>query len=252
MSVARRENDIACSLAPCGSWLKPGRLGAALLTLAAAACAGRPGNARVNPAPERYPVVPSPLSIEARPGEFRLDSATRIVLSDPASAELRVLAEMLAAPLRAASGGGLPLPVSHDRAHEGGAITIELISGAASVDSESYHLAVTPAGVTLSALRPVGLFHGLETIRQLLPPEVERAAPARWTIPAVVIDDTPRFPYRGVLLDVARWYYPAEFLEKVIDLLALYKLNTLHLHLTDDQGWRLEHIGRHRGGATRP
>jgi hexosaminidase len=108
------------------------------------------------------------------------------------------------------------------------------------VDSESYHLAVTQVEVTLSALRPVGLFHGLETIRQLLPPEVERAAPARWTIPAVVIEDTPRFPYRGVLLDVARWYYPPEFLEKVIDLLALYKLNTLHLHLTDDQGWRLE------------
>jgi hexosaminidase len=196
----------------------------------------------VNPAPERYPVVPSPLSIEARPGEFRLDSATRIFLSDPTSAELRALAEMLAAPLRAASGGVLPLPVSQDRAHEGvaDAITIGLIPGAASVDSESYHLAVTQVEVTLSALRPVGLFHGLETIRQLLPPEVERAAPARWRIPAVVIEDTPRFPYRGVLLDVARWYYPPEFLEKVIDLLALYKLNTLHLHLTDDQGWRLE------------
>ncbi len=94
--------------------------------------------------------------------------------------------------------------------------------------------------MTLSAPRPVGLVHGLETIRQLLPPELERAAPARWVIPSVTIDDAPRFPYRGVLLDVARWYYPPEFIEKVIDLLALYKLNTLHLHLTDDQGWRLE------------
>ncbi len=67
-----------------------------------------------------------------------------------------------------------------------------------------------------------------------------RAPPARWVIPAVEIEDAPRFRYRGILLDVARWYYPPEFLEKVIDLLALYKLNTLHLHLTDDQGWRLE------------
>lgn len=61
-----------------------------------------------------------------------------------------------------------------------------------------------------------------------------------WAIPAGVIDDAPRFPYRGLLLDVARWFYPPEFIKKVIDLLALYKLNVLHLHLTDDQGWRLE------------
>src|SRR5205085_6157980 len=67
-----------------------------------------------------------------------------------------------------------------------------------------------------------------------------RPGPARWVIPAVAIDDAPRFRYRGILLDVARWYYPPEFIEKVIDLLALYKLNTLHLHLTDDQAWRLE------------
>jgi len=66
------------------------------------------------------------------------------------------------------------------------------------------------------------------------------APPARWVIPAVEIDDAPRFRYRGILLDVARWFYPPEFIEKLIDLLALYKLNTLHLHLTDDQGWRLE------------
>src|SRR5262249_30027155 len=101
-------------------------------------------------------------------------------------------------------------------------------------------LVVTPHGITLSAPSSAGLFHGIETIRQLLPPELERGAPARWTIPSVVIDDAPRFPYRGILLDVARWYYPPEFIKKVIDLLPLYKLNILHLLLTDDQGWRLE------------
>ena len=112
--------------------------------------------------------------------------------------------------------------------------------GTGKVDSEGYHLTVTPKEATLSATSAVGIMHGLETIRQLLPPDVEHALPARWVIPAVEIDDAPRFPYRGVLLDVARWYYPPEFIEKVVDLLALYKLNTLHLHLTDDQGWRLE------------
>ena len=138
-------------------------------------------------------------------------------LSDTANTDLRALAEMLAAPLRAASGGALALPVSHSPIHERvtGAITIELVPSPTSADSESYHLVVTPRGVTLSAPRPVGLVHGLETIRQLLPPDLERAAPARWVIPSVIIDDAPRFPYRGVLLDLARWYYPPEFIEKV-------------------------------------
>jgi hexosaminidase len=66
------------------------------------------------------------------------------------------------------------------------------------------------------------------------------AAPARWAIPAVEIDDAPRFRYRGILLDVGRYYFRPEFLKELVDLLALYKFNTLQLHLTDDQGWRLE------------
>jgi hexosaminidase len=190
------------------------------------------------------------------------------MLSDPASAELRALSELLAAPLRAASG--LALPVASERAREGStphAIAIRLTPSRASAGPESYRLVVTQRGVTLSAPETAGLVLGLQTIRQLLPPELERAVrsrspwgktvpetlavagtaaaaapltPTRWAIPAVDIEDAPRFPYRGILLDVARWFYPPEFIEKVIDLLALYKLNTLHLHLTDDQGWRLE------------
>ena len=242
MSVARSGENIACSLTPRASSFKAGApvIAAIVLALGSIGCGGRPASLRVNPAPEQYPIVPSPLSIEPRPGEFRIDSATRILLSDPASAELRALAEVVVAPLRAASR--LALPVSSVPAHGGAvnAITIRLIQGSAPADSERYHLVVTPRGATLSAARPAGLLHGLETIRQLLPTEGERAASARWAIPAVVIDDAPRFPYRGVLVDVARWYYPPEFIEKVIDLLALYKLNALHLHLTDDQGWRLE------------
>jgi hexosaminidase len=242
MSVDRRGKGIACSLTPQGSSLKAGWvIGVSLIVLGAAVAAGMQIPAGGNPAPERYPIVPSPVSIVARPGEFRLDSATRIFLSDTANADLRSLADMLAAPLRAASAGALRLPVSLARGHGGASnsITIELHPEALT-DSESYHLTVTPRRATLSAPRTAGLVHGLETIRQLLPPELERAAPARWVIPSVTIDDAPRFRYRGVLLDVARWYYPPEFIERVIDLLALYKLNTLHLHLTDDQGWRLE------------
>ena len=200
MSVERRGKGIACSLTPRGSSLKAGSvIGVSLIVLRAAVAAGMQVPAGGNPAPERYPVVPSPVSIVASPGEFRLDSATRIFLSDTANADLRSLADMLAAPLRAASAGALALPVSLAREHAGASnsITIELVPSRTSADSESYHLVVTPRGVTLSAPGPVGLLHGLETIRQLLPPELERAAPARWVIPSVTIDDAPRFPYRG-------------------------------------------------------
>ncbi|HEX5575208.1 MAG TPA: family 20 glycosylhydrolase, partial [Gemmatimonadales bacterium] len=169
---------------------------------------------------------------------------TRIMLSDPTSTELRTLAELLAAPLRVASG--LPLPVSphpvDDRTPD--AISLRLTPGATSVEPESYRLVVSQQGAMLSSPTTTGLFWGLQTVRQLLPPELERgihsATPVSWTIPALEIEDAPRFPYRGLLLDVARWYYPPEFIKKLIDLLALYKLNTLQLHLTDDQGWRLE------------
>ena len=236
--------------------------GAALfLALVAAGCAGT--RATPEPVPqvvERYPIIPAPRRLQARPGEFRLDRDTRIMLSNPASTELRTLSELLAAPLRAASG--FPLPVSPVPAsdHATNAVSIRLTADSASGEPESYHLVVTQRGAILSAPTPAGLFHGLQTLRQLLPPELERgvrsvgvwgrgvaqmtdsapAPPARWVIPAVEIEDAPRFPYRGILLDVARWFYPLEFIEKLVDLLALYKLNTLHLHLTDDQGWRLE------------
>ncbi len=181
------------------------------------------------------------------------------MLSDPVSTELRTLSELLAAPLRGASG--LPLPVAPEPAsdHATNALSIRLTPDSASAP-ESYRLVVAQQGAILSAPTPGGLFHGLQTLRQLLPPELERGVrslngwgrgvapmtesapppPTRWVIPAVEIEDAPRFRYRGILLDVARWFYPPEFIEKVIDLLALYKLNILHLHLTDDQGWRLE------------
>jgi hexosaminidase len=220
-----------------------------LLALAATECSGmRARPEPVPPAPERYPIIPAPRRLEARPGEFRLDRETRIMLSDPASTELRTLSELLAAPLRAASG--LPLPVSPEPAadHAPHAITIRLAPDSDSGEPEGYRLSVTERGAILSAPTPAGLLHGLETLRQLLPPELERGGatssapplPVRWVLPAVEIEDAPRFRYRGLLLDVARWFYPPEFIEKLIDLLALYKLNILHLHLTDDQGWRLE------------
>jgi len=118
-----------------------------------------------------------------------------------------------------------------------------------SVDGdEAYELVATPEAVTLTASAPAGLFYGLQTIRQLLPPYVEYDAAyvLPLGIPAVRIEDAPRFQWRGAMLDVSRHFLVPETVKRYMDLMALYKLNRLHLHLSDDQGWRIEIPSRPR------
>jgi hexosaminidase len=209
-----------------------------------------------------YALVPLPERLIPRPGEFRLDAETRIMVSEKDSALLRPLAALFGASLRAASGLSLPIGIATASIAPANAIVIRLDSGArTSASDESYRLVVNERGATLSAATAGGVVNGIETLRQLLPPELESGVrttsrwsagtgqqitlsaagvPARWVIPSVEIEDAPRFRYRGILLDVARYYFPPEFLEKLVDMMATYKFNALQLHLTDDQGWRIE------------
>ncbi|MFR9780538.1 family 20 glycosylhydrolase [Micromonospora sp. MS34] len=131
----------------------------------------------------------------------------------------------VAGPDGAATAGGAP--GSGDAAEELG--------------DEGYRLDVTATEVRLTAPAAAGLFHGVQTLRQLLPAAIEHTTPvdARWVVPGGSIVDRPRFPYRGAMLDVARHFFDVEDVLRVIDHLARYKLNHLHLHLTDDQGWRI-------------
>lgn len=108
---------------------------------------------------------------------------------------------------------------------------------------EGYRLAVGDEGVRITAARPAGAFYARQTLRLLLPPETIAAPPEdapEWRLPRVEIVDRPRFAWRGVHLDVARHFMPIEWIHRLVDLAALHKLNVLHLHLTDDQGWRVE------------
>lgn len=110
-------------------------------------------------------------------------------------------------------------------------------------DEEGYQLIIQPEKIRLSARTPVGIFYGVQSLLQLLPDAIEQPALQQgieWTVPCVTIRDAPRFSYRGIMLDVARHYMPLEFIRKLIDLLAMQKMNRLHLHLTDSQGWRFE------------
>ncbi len=109
--------------------------------------------------------------------------------------------------------------------------------------AEGYRLTVTPDGITATAAELAGLRWAVQTLRQLLPAEAYAAGPVtgvEWRVAATEIVDVPAYPWRGALLDVARWCHPIAFVHRFVDLMAAHKLNVLHLHLTDDQGWRFE------------
>jgi hexosaminidase len=216
-------------------------------------------------APGRVSIIPAPARLEVRQGEFRLGTGTAIALLDAADAEARRIAGFLAEPLRAASGLAFPIVdepgpdrilIGLDPAAFGEAAP--LVSAGLDPRAERYRLEVSAEGIRLTAPAHEGLFRGLQTLRQLLPPAIEDgfrtthgrawqapgpAAPEAstvWTVPAVLIDDEPRFRYRGMHLDVGRHFFPVPFIKKYIDLLAQYRLNVFHWHLTEDQGWRIE------------
>ncbi|HUP44876.1 MAG TPA: beta-N-acetylhexosaminidase, partial [Thermoanaerobaculia bacterium] len=181
-------------------------------------------------------VLPRPVSVEPSEGSFTLGPETRIV-ADPAA---RTTAGQLASWLRPATGYALPVEPSQPGSN---AIYLAIDPSLARLGDEGYLLDVTPRGVAIRARREAGLFYGAQTLRQLLPPAVfaaSRQNGVAWTVPAVRIEDQPRFRWRGAMLDVARHFEPKEFVLRFLDLLALHKLNTFHWHLTEDQGWRIE------------
>ncbi|NUS07761.1 MAG: beta-N-acetylhexosaminidase [Nonomuraea sp.] len=174
-------------------------------------------------------IVPKPLQYEARPGRFVIDRNTALT-ADPALGEV---AAWLRAELSPVTGGEL-LPGGQ------GPATIRL--GLADLPPDAYRLTVTPDGVALDAGSAAGAFYGAQTLRQLLPPAAYRRASdgVPLELPAVHVEDRPRFAWRGAILDVARHFMTKADVLRFIDLMALHKLNVLHLHLTDDQGWRIE------------
>ncbi len=147
---------------------------------------------------------------------------------------------MLAGRLRPATGYSLPV-VSVDSAQRAN-IHLALAAGDPRHGPEGYTLTIALDGVWLAAAQPAGIFYGWQTLCQLLPPAIELGTvqPGPWPLPVGIIIDAPRFPWRGVMLDVARHFFSVAEVKRLIDLLARYKLNRLHLHLSDDQGWRIE------------
>ncbi len=216
---------------------------------------------------ERFPLLPRPAHVEPKDGAFSLTAGTRLVLSPANDQELRAMVDRWASPIRQASGLALPIADREDQGVQG-ALRIVLRppepgdeapvpagEGLPGTEAEAYELSVEPDAIDLEASGRAGLFYGLETVSQLIPglranPGEQAPADARersagpvtapWSVPAVEIKDRPRFPYRGMHLDVGRHFFPVAFIKRYIDLLATYRMNAFHWHLTEDQGWRLE------------
>jgi hexosaminidase len=186
-------------------------------------------------------IIPVPASVLPDTGApFTLTPSAVIV----AGGEAGRVGDALATLLRPSTGFALPVIAADNGAAPRGAIVLRL-DASNRFGAEGYEVGVTTDSVRLTAGTPAGLFYGMQTLRQLLPAGIEaeqfvvRAA-VPWNVPAGRIVDQPRFPYRGAMLDVARHFFTVDEVKQFVDLIALYKLNTLHLHLTDDQGWRIE------------
>lgn len=183
-------------------------------------------------------IIPQPVRLELKTGQFILDTAC-IVATDPGAVEI---AEGFVRSLVPALGiEYVVFPEPPQGKHK--PLWLRLDPALADLGSEGYRLRVAPDRVEMAAAEPAGLFYATQTLRQLMPPEIFSQVPlsgVEWAIPCVEIEDSPRFPWRGAMLDVCRHFMPKDFILKYIDLLALHKCNTLHWHLTEDQGWRLE------------
>ncbi len=176
-------------------------------------------------------LVPQPVEVRVRDGNAVIDKTTAITCDEELSNEASFLADFLALltgvqPIVINSGEGSMIRLKLEQ-FEGG--------------SEAYQLSIDPEdGISINGNSPAGVFYGVQSLIAAMPVGIFKSGAERIEIPATVIKDYPRFGYRGIHLDVARNFHSMETVKKFIDLIAFYKLNKLHLHLTDDEGWRLE------------
>ena len=174
-------------------------------------------------------IIPAPVSLKKSTGQFTLSRETQLLVDSVSNKAVLFFADYLT--------NSTMLNIK-PKINPGRVTDNSIIFTAAGTDglpAEGYHLTITPKNITIAA-KGAGLFYGIQTLMQLMP--LERTATA--TLPCMQVEDYPRFSYRGLMLDVSRHFFSVAFVKKYIDLMAMYKLNNFHWHLTDDQGWRIE------------
>ena len=189
-----------------------------------------------------YNIIPKPAMLKPQQGQFVFNDETRIVapVSDPdmRNAVFALLERLLLSP-------GLNVELSDNTAGDikpgKNMVYCRLVKTI--INDEAYRMKIGADRIEIEASASAGIFYAMQTIRQLLSPEISRDVLARdvtWAVPCAEIEDEPRFPYRGMLLDVCRHFSDVNSVKRYIDKLAFHKINRFHWHLTDDQGWRIE------------
>ena len=221
---------------PHGRW-KEAALRCVVLPLVALVALCAPPAAKADNSMEPA-LIPYPVKLEARPGEFRFTEKSRILVNTPARPTGEYLSDVLASTLQVR----LPVADESTAADSTGNIIVH-IAPDAELGEEGYRMDVEPTAVRISAATAAGAFYGVQTLRQLFATERDLSSnpsAVQAAIPCLHIEDQPRFRWRGLMLDVSRHFFTVEEVERFLDLMALYKFNTFHWHLTDDQGWRIE------------
>ena len=189
----------------------------------------------------QYSVIPQPNELHPVSGNFRFDNSTVFHVSSALDKTCSSMIDSLIRQIEITSGYRMKAEIVEDNeAMPQNGITFSLNKNIA---PEGYELTIDPNDVSVQASDRSGIFYAIQTLKQLMPTAIygkQAVADAQWTLPCVEIKDAPRFGYRGVMIDVARHFFPKEEMKRVIDLMALHKLNNLHWHLSDDQGWRIE------------
>lgn len=185
-------------------------------------------------------ILPKPVSVIASGNSFELNAKTKIFVNGE-SKELLKIGHYLANFIKPATGFDLKVKSTVTMSNSN-SIYLSISKLESEFGKEGYKLNISDKNVRISANSPEGIFHGIQTFRQILPKEIEAATKQKksWFIATGEIHDYPQYEYRGAMLDVSRHFFKVEDVKKYIDMLAVYKLNVLHLHLSDDQGWRIE------------
>lgn len=195
----------------------------------------------LNAAENHVNIIPAPLSVKTMKGSFTINNTTKLIVGTNDEQAMQV-ALFFADRINAVSPLTLKAVNQPENSKLTNCIVFSLIKDA-TLGEEGYRLKVDKKSVTVEAANPKGLFYAVQTLFQLLPPQVMSPAKIEGIVlkmQAVKIMDKPRFSYRGMHLDVGRHFMPVDFVKQYIDLLAMFKMNTFHWHLTEDQGWRIE------------
>lgn len=188
-------------------------------------------------------IIPKPAQLAVKRGEFIFTPESKIVIK-PDIEKMKYAADYFRNLINKASGYNLKIEKKDDNIKQSSSIIFTLEGAEADLGEEGYSLSVAEKVIRIKANSAAGVFYGIQTLRQLLPVEIESSVQSvdrkKWSIPCLQIKDMPRYSYRGMHLDVCRHFMPKEFIKKYIDYIAMHKMNTFHWHLTEDQGWRIE------------